>query len=171
MDTFAHIVCLITPGCYMAVFDLKDAYLVVPIAGYHVKFLKFHWRGKWYMYIVLPFGLSSSPRKFTKLLKPVLTFLRRQGITIITYIDDGWVRGDTFQDCYTAINTTMKKFTELGFILSAEKSTARPSQSVQILGFLVDSVSMLITLPADKTEKLSHSLRKLFHTEQCEYVC
>ena len=36
METLLHILALITPGCYVAVFDLKDAYLVVPIAGVHV---------------------------------------------------------------------------------------------------------------------------------------
>ena len=67
-----HILSLVSPGCFMAVFDLKDAYLVVPIAGSYVKFI---WNGQVYMYVVLPFGLSSAPRKFMKLLKPILALL------------------------------------------------------------------------------------------------
>ena len=124
----------------MAVFDLKDAYLVVSIAGTFVMFLKFHWR----------FGLTSAPRKFTKLLKPILSYLRRQGITIVTYIDDAWVRGNTFLDCYNSVVEAMKKFCHMGFLINVPKSRPMPSQSVTILGFIVDSVTMLITLPQEK---------------------
>ena len=36
----------------------------------HQKYLKFYFRGKIYQFIYLPSGICSSPRKFTKLLKP-----------------------------------------------------------------------------------------------------
>ena len=76
METLSHILSHITPNCFMAVFDFVDAYLTISIAGVHVRFLKFKWRDKTYMYIVLPFGISSAPRKFTKVLKPILAFIR-----------------------------------------------------------------------------------------------
>ena len=72
-----HIISLIMPGYFMAVFYLKDAYLVIPIAGSYMKFLKFIWNGQIYMYVVLPFGLSSASIKFMKLLKPILAQLQR----------------------------------------------------------------------------------------------
>ena len=65
METLQHILTLVMPECFMAIFDLQDAYLVTPIAGEHIRFLKFTWRGKVYVYVVLPFGLSEAPRKFT----------------------------------------------------------------------------------------------------------
>ena len=95
METLQHILTLVTPGCFMSIFDLQDAYLVVPIAGVHVRFLKFVWRNRVYVYVVVPFGLAEAPRKFTKLLKPVLSKLRRSGIILAIYIDDGWVKGLT----------------------------------------------------------------------------
>ena len=36
----------------------------------------------------LPFGLSSVPRIFTKLLKPVVAYLRSKGVRCMIYIDD-----------------------------------------------------------------------------------
>ena len=73
METLHHILTLVTKDCFMAIFDLQDAYLVVSIAGVHVKFLKFEWRGRVYMYVVMPFGLAEAPRKFTKLIKQAQT--------------------------------------------------------------------------------------------------
>ena len=91
METLQHTLSLVTKNCYMTIFDLRDTYLVVSIVEVDVKFLKFTFQGKLYMYRVLPLGLSSAPRKFTKLLKPILSMLRRQVIIITIYIDDGWV--------------------------------------------------------------------------------
>ena len=59
----------------MATIDFEDAFLGVPICAMHCQFLKFKWNGQIYMYILLPFGLAAAPRKFTRLLKPVLAWL------------------------------------------------------------------------------------------------
>ena len=103
------------------------------------------------MYIVMPFGLAEAPKKFTKLLKPVLSKLRCLGIVLAIYIDDGWVKGNTFEECMHNIMITMKLFSKLGFLLHLEKSVPLPSQQVSILGYDVDSVTMLVTLGDDKT--------------------
>lgn len=54
----------------------------------HHKFLRFRWKGVKYQYVCLPFGLSSSPRIFTKILKPLVARLRPMGIRLIIYLDD-----------------------------------------------------------------------------------
>ena len=55
----------------MGKLGLKNAYLSVPIAKEHQKFLKFTWEGQPYQFESLHFGLASAPRTFTKLLHPV----------------------------------------------------------------------------------------------------
>ena len=72
MDTLSTVVSLIRPGVYMLSLDLTHAYYTIPVAVEHRKFLKFVWRGQLYEFNSLPMGLSSSPRIFTKLMKPVL---------------------------------------------------------------------------------------------------
>lgn len=67
MDTLQSILKLVTPGCYMATIDLKDAYYSVPVAQEHRKYLRFVWRSKLYQYTCFPNGLSSAPRLFTTL--------------------------------------------------------------------------------------------------------
>ena len=167
METLHHILTLVTKDCFMAIFDLQDAYLVVSIAGVHVKFLKFEWRGRVYMYVVMPFGLAEAPRKFTKLIKPLLNKLRRNGIVLAIYIDDGWVKGNTSMQCLHNIIVTMKLFAKLGFLLHKEKSVPLPSQQVTILGFDIDSVTMLITLGDEKTQKAITLCGDLLNATTC----
>ena len=70
MDTLESAIKLMKPGCFMTSIDLRDAYYSVPITPEHRKYLKFMWRGVLYQFTSLPMGLTSSPRLFTKILKP-----------------------------------------------------------------------------------------------------
>jgi len=74
METIYTVLSMITPNCFMASVDLKDAYYSIKIKEEHQKFLKFKFKDKFYKFTALPNGLSTGPRKFTKLLKPPLAF-------------------------------------------------------------------------------------------------
>ena len=63
----------------MASIDLRDAYFSVPIDKEHQKYLKFFSRGTLYQFTCLAQGLSSAPCLFTKLMKPVFSYLRELG--------------------------------------------------------------------------------------------
>lgn len=62
---------------FMFSFDLKSGYHHVDIAQEHQTFLGFSWRVPdsikeiFYVFTVLPFGPSSAPWVFTKVLKPL----------------------------------------------------------------------------------------------------
>ena len=60
MDTLETAIRLMTPGCFMASIDLRDAYYSVPIASEHQKYLKFFWPDQLYAFNCLPIGLTSS---------------------------------------------------------------------------------------------------------------
>ena len=87
MDTLHTVLNLIRPGGYMASLDLKHACYTIPIAAEHRKYLKFVWGGQLREFQSLPMGLTSSPRIFTKIMKPVLASLRQKGYTNSGYID------------------------------------------------------------------------------------
>ena len=66
---------ILSPGDFMFTFDLKSGYHHVEIFPEHTKYLSFAWtfslgRTRFCQFSVLPFGLSSAPYLFTKLLKP-----------------------------------------------------------------------------------------------------
>ncbi|CEG72507.1 hypothetical protein RMATCC62417_08056 [Rhizopus microsporus] len=68
--------------------DLKDAYVVVPMHEEPRPFLSFLHKDIVYQYRSLAFGLSVSPRVFSKLMRYAMEPLRKQGIRLVYYLDD-----------------------------------------------------------------------------------
>ena len=90
INTLETAVRLSMPGCFMTSIDLKDAYYSISIAE-EQKCLKSILRDQLYAFTSLPMGLTSSPRIFTKVLKPVCSYLRSQlGHTCLGYVDDSF---------------------------------------------------------------------------------
>ena len=78
MESLSMMKDLLRQDDWMASIDLKDAYLSVAVWEGHRRYLRFMWQDTIYEFQSLPFGLCSTPRVFTKLLKPVLARLRQQ---------------------------------------------------------------------------------------------
>ena len=154
METINSILNLITPGCFMKSIDLKDAYYSVKIQEDHQKFLKFKFENCLYKFTALPNGLSSGPRKFTKLLKPPLASLRKQGHTIATYIDDLINIAITYNDCVRNVIDTIILFNKLRFVIHPKKSHMLPSNKITFLGLDIDSVTMTLQLTKEKKDKI-----------------
>ncbi|KAL1269008.1 hypothetical protein QQF64_031297 [Cirrhinus molitorella] len=98
MLTIAQIVTQIRSKDWFVTIDLKDAYFHISILPEHRKFLRFAFGGEAYQYRVLPFGLSLSPRTFTKCVDAALAPLRLQGIRILNYIDDWLILAQSQQE-------------------------------------------------------------------------
>ena len=154
MDTLEAAVNLMKPGCFMASIDLKDAYYTVAISKAHQKYLKFIFNNNLYQYTCLPNGLSSAPRIFTKLLKPVYATLHNLGHLCLGYIDDSYLQGDTSAECHENVKTTASLFKRLGFHLHPDKSVTTPTQKLVFLGFILDSVNMTVRPTEGKIQKL-----------------
>lgn len=161
MDTLWSAVRLMTPNCFMASIDLKDAYYVVPIADEHPKYLRFCWQGSLYQYTCMPNGLSSAPRCFTKLLKPVYSTIRQYGHLNVGYIDDSYLQASDTKECLLNISDTQTLFTDLGFVINVDKSCVIPAQQINFLGFVLGSVSMTTTLTDDKKAKVKSICKQL----------
>ncbi|XP_028394449.1 uncharacterized protein LOC114518643 [Dendronephthya gigantea] len=150
MDTLNSILKLIERNCFMASLDIKDAYYSVAVNQSDRKYLRFYWQGVLYQYTCLPNGLSSCPRTFTKVLKPPLTVLHKLGHIIASYIDDLFLQGKTYEQCVSNVIDTLLQFDALGFIIHPDKSAFIPSQELLLLGFIINSVEMTITLTPEK---------------------
>ena len=161
MDTLGIETKMIKPGCYVASVDLKDAYYTVAIHKDHQKFLQFEFKGCLYKYTCLPNGLSSAPRIFTKMLKPVYSTLHNQGHISMGYIDDSYLQGDTRDECRLNIVSTATLFTELGFYIHPSKSVLLPTQTLTFLGFIFNSIKLTISPTPEKVEKIVKACRQL----------
>ena len=151
MDTLETAIRLMRLGCYMTSIDLKDAYYSIPIAEEHQKYLKFIWRDQLYAFTSLSMELTSTPRIFTKVLKPVFSYLRSQfGHTCLGYIDDSFYLEDSYTECEEATLRAIQLFVSLGFKIHPEKSVIIPTQILEFLGFILNSILMLVTLTNKK---------------------
>ena len=145
---------IVAEGEWLAKLDLKDAYFTVPIFRDHQKYLRFAVDKIRYQFTCLPFGLSCAPWAFTKVLKPVVAFLRSLGIRLIIYIDDILVIGKSPDEVRDHVEALIALLEGLGFIVNMEKSVTTPSQQIEFLGLQVDTITMCLSLPGHKIKAI-----------------
>ena len=161
MEGWSELKDAIRPNCFFARIDLKDAYLSIRMHKDSQPFLSFVWRGCSYCWTRLPFRLKSSPRVFTKLMKPVVATLRKEGIVLIVYLDDFLLIDDSPTRLEAHVQRTTTLLHSLGYTVNEEKSALSPSQQVTFLGYDIDSTSMRLSLPPEKLGHIKSSILTL----------
>ena len=63
-------------------------------------------------------GLTTSPRVFTKIMKPVFAHLRARGLISSAYIDDSCLQGTSRSECQNNVVATVELMDSLGFDIS-----------------------------------------------------
>ena len=130
----------------------------------HQQFLRFTWQNNIYQSTCLPFGLSL--RVFTKLFEPAMAYLRSKGVRSVIYIDDILLMGqakEIVQD-HTAI--TLDLLEALGFLVNYPKSQLVPTQSLDSLGFRINSITMSLSLPDTKIAHICQEAQRIQGLEQ-----
>ena len=157
---------LFKQGDFMITFDLKSGYHHVDIHQDCWQYLGFSWEDAvggihFYMFRVLPFGLSTACFVFTKLLRPLVKHWRSKGIRAVIYIDDGICASSTLQEaeeCSAALQADLK---DAGFVLNVNKSRLVPHNVGEWLGFVVDLESGCFRVPDGKIVRLKSSLSSI----------
>ena len=155
MDSLQTIIKLVTPNCFMASIDMKDAYYSIPVKSEDGKYLRFKWEDQFYEFTCLPNGLSCASRQFTKILKPLLTTLRKQGHISTAHLDDLYSQGRNYDDCVKNVIDTTVLLDKLGLVVHPENASFIPSQVLVILGFIINSLTMTIQLTTEKALDLN----------------
>ena len=137
---------LIQKNDFITFADLTDAYFSIEIDPEYRQFLCFSWKQQYYVFKVLPFGLASVPRMFTKLLKPGFAWFRQQGIRCSYYIDDSLCLNQKFASCVRDTKRMTDKLEVLGFSINYEKSVLQPSQRIIFFGVIIDTVQFKVFL-------------------------
>ena len=78
----------VNPTDQLVTFDIEDGFFNVRIRPEHSKYLAFRWKNNVYYWNVLPFGWSSSPFHFCKIVRAFVGFLRQNNVRIVSYVDD-----------------------------------------------------------------------------------
>ena len=150
MEDLSYLPSILWRGHFMCKIDLQDAYQTIPIAKKSRIYLRFLWKGRLYQFTCLPFGLRSSPRIFTKVLKPLLVYLRALGVRLLVYLDNILIMAATPELCLEHTKLTWQLLTDLGFPGNLKKSVLNPKQQTEYLGFLLNSIEMKLFLMEEK---------------------
>ena len=122
----------LTEGCWLYKFDLSSGYHHIDIHSSSSQFRGFSWSDfsgtNFYVFTVLPFGLSSAPRVFTNTLRPLSAFWHERGIKIAVYIDDGGGVEDSGPLASKNSAFVHDTLIRAGFLVNTEKSVWDPTQ-------------------------------------------
>ena len=154
MDTLKDVLLLIFPNCFFVTVDFKDAYFSIYVQPEDRKWLQFLWKGRPFRFTCLPQGLSSAPRTFTKLMKPVLSHLRSLGIVVSCYLDDCLFIAPSPDLLRAQVSYALQLFDSLGLTINVQKSVLEPTQSVTFLGVVLNSLTMTVTLSSSRKERI-----------------
>ena len=120
-----------------------------------------------YEFLALPQGFRDSPHIFIKLLKPALSCLRCLGHTVLAFIDDTLLQGDTEQDYQSAVMATCQVFDSSGFTVHPVQSVLQPPQRIDFLGFWLGLINMIVSLTDRKVDKIRSMCAELLEMEVC----
>ena len=153
MESLQNLLELIRPGVYMASIDLKDVFYSVPVHKNHQACLIFFVQ-EYLKFVCMPNGHGPALRIFTKVSKISFFILRGKGFLSVVYVDDSYLQGDDYEDCFSNVLNTIEILRSLGFTIHPDKSKFIPTQCITFLGFILNSVQMTITLTLEKKEKI-----------------
>ena len=134
--------------------DVTDAFLSVAINLEFQKYFCFMMNGVVYMFLRIPFGLTTAPWVFSRIMRPIKNCLRLKGVIVNSFIDDFIIMAIT--SALTALHTrwTENLLVYLGFQINQEKSSKVPVQQIEYLGILLNLRTLTLALPADKVLKI-----------------
>lgn len=161
METIHDIMKILHPSDYLVSIDLTEAFFALSINNDSKRFLCFKFEEKIYNYNILPFGLTSSPRIFSKMLKVPIVHLRSLGINISFYLDDIIITAPSCSLLKTHLDLTLNLLISLGFTPNYDKSNLIPSRTINHLGFDWNTHSMILSVPKEKVIKTKLLATKL----------
>ncbi|CAJ0929351.1 unnamed protein product [Ranitomeya imitator] len=126
MESLRSIIASMDKGEYLASIDIQDAYLHMPIAPAHQRFLRFAIDQDHYQFVALPFGLATAPRVFTKVMAATMNVLHSRGTVVIPYLDDLLIKAPTFKDCELSVSITIDNLSRMGWSMEGSDHRCEP---------------------------------------------
>ena len=148
-------------------FDLKSGYHHLDIFEPHQSYLGFTWEWNstqsYFVFTVLPFGLSTACYAFTKLLRPLVGYWRGQGLRVVLYLDDGIVAIEGLDKAIEASKKVKVDLASAGLIANEQKSQWEPEQRLIWLGFEINLHESQLFIPQTKLTDTCELLKSLCH--------
>ncbi|KAI4293213.1 hypothetical protein PAPHI01_2487 [Pancytospora philotis] len=114
--------------------DATSGYHQIRVAEQDKKKTAFRFKGGFYEYNRMPFGLCNAPPTFQRIMDTI--FQREYGLFVIPYLDDIIVFSETKRDHEQHLDCVMKRISDYNLILNPKKCKLF-KQEIEILGRVV----------------------------------
>ena len=152
MESLENVLELIRPGVYMASIDIKDVF--ISTCSQKPSSLLDIFVEEYLKVVYMPNRYGPSMQIFRKISKVLISILREKGFLFVVCVDDSYLQGYDYEDCFSNVLKAIEILRSLGFTLHPKKSKFIPTQCITYLGFILNSVQMTITLTLEKKEKI-----------------
>mmetsp|Transcript_38654 Transcript_38654/g.65061 ORF Transcript_38654/g.65061 Transcript_38654/m.65061 type:complete len:728 (-) Transcript_38654:46-2229(-) len=125
-------------GDWVFSIDLMSAYHHVPLHKDAWTYMGFSWKGRFYYFRVLPFGLGPAPMVFAKVTGVMVEHWRAQGAKILPYLDDFLGGSQTTAQAKLLAHLVLTDMTRAGWLVAATKVKLQMSQTIVHLGGELD---------------------------------
>ena len=158
-------------GARLAKVDRQNAFCLCPVSPADWPLLGIHWKGQYYVYKVLPFGLRSSPFLFNMLADALCWVATHKfGVEDLVHYLDDYLSVQSAKPLASAQNkffTLLATLEYLNVPFAGPDKVCPPSTCVTFLGIELDSVKWEMRLPADKLSDQKASLDGWLTRKNC----
>lgn len=154
MEGLRTVRALLRPNDFMVKIDLEDAFHHIPMHPEAQPYFRFQWGSQVFQWQCMPFGYRDAPRIFTRLMRVIAKEGRSLGLRLVVYMDDILIMSSTAEQSIKDRDLFLNLLLEFGFTISQKKCVLTPSQSMGFLGVVVDSLTMTLSLPKEKLDRL-----------------
>ena len=179
MDNASKVAEVSWGNAYLFKLDHKNGYQHVPLHRDSWKFFGIYWKGKYYVFAVLPFGWKSSPIIYHTLTEAVVMYIRCLGIPMLVWIDDMFgmtqlqfkkgTDDEQFQSSSRGMVVTTWVLFLAEYFFGIPKCNLIPEQVMTYLGIDCDSHNMRFFVPEDRKHKYIAILQQLLSKESVTY--
>jgi hypothetical protein len=119
-------------------YDLTSGYYHAALHPESRRFVGFKWKGIYFQYKCLPFGLSAAPWVFSKFIRELVMFWRSKEINILLYLDYFLFLIMGFDAGYLLAKIVKEGMRREGLTINRDKSDYMPKHERRHVGFDVD---------------------------------
>ena len=155
---------IVKPGDKLVTVDIKDAFFHVSVKQCFRQYLGFSYNNVYYVWNVCPFGLAVSPYYFCKLIRQVIQHLRKEGLSICSYVDE-FLLADTPHDIDLSKSKLIFTLHRLGFFIKYDKSQLNPEFQAKFIGYIIETTkekgAIWLFIPKDRIAKTKKDIRRI----------
>ena len=148
-------------GDHLFTVDAKSGYYHIPVHVDSQPYLGVQWRGKYYVYTVLPMGIGPACYVYTLIMAMALRPLRRRGWRLSSYIDDSIYAAASKAEALGMVEVVVRYMAALGIYLSRKKCVFWPAQRATHLGKVLDTTCLRVMVPQEKVDTFVEQVHDL----------